>query len=366
MRQTKYLIYILTLCGLLMNVSAYTHAQNKSQAQQRIQEVIRHLSLYQRDSEVIRYEQREDSVSGLYLPENTGNPQGGVLILHDIAQHAHWPFSVAPLREYLPDYGWSTLSLFFQDYIAIPRPKDPKLDDEDNQEENTVEEEQAVTEEQETVEQQEEVVPAQEPQEDQNFADENTDEEQVADETSQDNVEAQDNNEAEATPEPEEPVQTEEQRIDAFIADMADTVEGGLQQLNTLGQFNLVVVANGLAANWAAEALKKRFETSEKSGYVLVLINAKQSTYPEYPLNQTLAELDIPMLDIHTHELERDIRKATARRNAIVRRQNEDYWQIAITARNDHTMDKHNPISRRVRGWLKTHAAGKKVDLNAP
>ena len=54
----------------------------------------------------------------MFLAEATGNPQGGVLILHDNQQHGHWPDIVAPLREYLPQHGWSTLSIELPDTPA--------------------------------------------------------------------------------------------------------------------------------------------------------------------------------------------------------------------------------------------------------
>ncbi len=95
---------------------------NPNPAQRRISEVLNHLELFQRGEEVIKFGDDDSTLSGLYLPENTGTPQGGVLILHDIAQHPQWPQTVGPLREYLPDYGWNTLSLFFKGYLQEPLP----------------------------------------------------------------------------------------------------------------------------------------------------------------------------------------------------------------------------------------------------
>ena len=85
----------------------------------RIGDVSRYLDNYARQTEVQVFTAQDLAVSGLYLPENTGKPQGGVLILHDNEQHAHWPQTVAPLREYLPDYGWNTLSLFMIKGLSV-------------------------------------------------------------------------------------------------------------------------------------------------------------------------------------------------------------------------------------------------------
>ena len=41
--------------------------------------------------------------------------QGAVLLLHDLEQHADWPYLIRPLRQALPDAGWFTLSLNLPD-----------------------------------------------------------------------------------------------------------------------------------------------------------------------------------------------------------------------------------------------------------
>ncbi len=54
-----------------------------------------------------------------YLPDLTGQPRGGVLLLHDAGQHPTWPFTLAALFEELPLHGWSTLA------IELPTPAAP-------------------------------------------------------------------------------------------------------------------------------------------------------------------------------------------------------------------------------------------------
>jgi len=44
--------------------------------------------------------------------EATGEaPQGGIILVHGIGVHPDWPDVINPLREQLPEHGWSTLSL---------------------------------------------------------------------------------------------------------------------------------------------------------------------------------------------------------------------------------------------------------------
>lgn len=333
-------------------------------AQGRISDVVRFLGNYQRSDEVIKFGDDASTISGLYLPENTGKPQGGILILHDISQHAQWPQTVGPLREYLPDYGWNTLSLFFTDYLAKPLPVIPvtppaEVATEANQET-------PIPTEQDALAQADTDAPASQaedeasPIEDENFS------EDTASAGIDELGDLAQNFQAQQAEPIEEPIAEIPQPDPAelFLKTMFERVEGGLQQLNTLGQFNLVVVAHGLSANWAAQTLLNRFEQNPNAkGYALIIVDAKQLDYPAFPLNDSLAKLNIPMLDIVTQHEPEQVRLSINRRNAIVREQNIDYMQITLPSVTSNLLGKENLVTRRVRGWLKTHAAGEEVDV---
>lgn len=333
-------------------------------ATRRIIETVKHLGLYQREGEVIKFSDDESSISGLYLPENTGKPQGGILILHDIAQHAHWPHTVAPLREYLPDYGWNTLSLFFSDYLNPPLPDISTQDatEDVSTTEGTQSDDPETT-------QAEDVETnlaegAEELAETDPLSDENIDTEEGTDALD----EVADNFEAFPVPDSFEADSIDEDNQIApdiaFLELMQERVEGGLQQLNTLGQFNLVIIAHGLSANWAVETLRARFsENPNVIGYSLILIDAKQSSYPAYKLNEELGKLSIPVLDLYTKSSEDMKSELLSRKNSVVRQQKADYIQIGLPSLKTIHSSKHNMISRRVRGWLKTHAAGEEVTV---
>jgi hypothetical protein len=346
-------------------------------SQRRLKETIQFLKLLDRETETIKSSDAESSISGLYLPENTGRPQGGILILHDIAQHAHWPYIVAPLREYLPDYGWHTLSLFFENYISLPLPpivvatsSEPTTDktaasDADNpaagvnQQDANAPNSLAGSNEDIPEETPEETPEESNPFDADNMGAGGTDDtlDKIAD-----NFEAfpiPNNNES------VDAIQDNPMTPDqAFSESMFKRVEGGLLQLNTLGQYNLVIIAQGLSANWAVKTLISRMETSTNSrGYSLVLINAKASQYPAYSLNDELAKLNIPILDLYTANTPELMHEITARRNAVVRKQLAEYTQLRLPALDTVSSSKQNMISRRVRGWLKTHAAGEEISI---
>jgi hypothetical protein len=333
-------------------------------SQKMARETVNYLRLLQRENEAIKETNEESSISGLYLPDNTGEPQGGILILHDVDQHAHWPDSVAPLREYLPDYGWSTLSIFFGSYLKKPLPEIIGVDeineiDDAAEPMNADDPDKAIpTTVAATNENEEQDIPEEEtPIEDQNFESEaNADElDQLAESF-------------EAIPTPSE---TEVENPDealgispeqAFMTTMVEQVEGGLQQLNTLGQFNLVIIAHGVSANWAVKTLKERLAVNTNTGgYSLIMVNAKTSAYPSYMLNEELAKLEIPILDLYTSNTPEAMPNIVARRNAVVRQKKAQYMQIRLPAIDTIYGGKQNMITRRVRGWLKTYAEGEVV-----
>lgn len=47
----------------------------------------------------------------IYTESESETPAGGVILLHGIGVHPDWPDVINPLREQLPEHGWSTLSL---------------------------------------------------------------------------------------------------------------------------------------------------------------------------------------------------------------------------------------------------------------
>ena len=64
-----------------------------------------------RQPELLRLKAGNKKFAALYLPETTGEPKGGIILLHGRHVHADWPAVIGPLRRRLPGFGWSTLSL---------------------------------------------------------------------------------------------------------------------------------------------------------------------------------------------------------------------------------------------------------------
>ncbi|MAA72091.1 MAG: hypothetical protein CL679_10260 [Bermanella sp.] len=337
-----------------------------NKAKQRMAEVVRHLKTFQRGNEIIEINGKDGPMAGLYLPENTGKPQGGILILHDIDQHAHWPNTISPVREYLPDYGWNTLSIFFDQYIEKPLPKIPPLSatqDDLNQDEQPSEDQEASSE----ADSQQAADTNENPIEDNPIDEQTAQDENTEDIPAGDALDAIANN-IDEVPEFVPPINQavlEQPAIpieETFLEDMIFNVEQGLSKLNELGQYNLVIIANGFSANWAAKLLEQRL-SANSLGYALILIDAKSSEYPEVDLNASLAKLNIPMLDIVTDDSDENKYRIKQRKGAMLRKQNSKYMQLYLPAVKPDLTQTNNIISRRIRGWLLTHAAGEEVSV---
>lgn len=48
---------------------------------------------------------------GIYAPSVSKQIHGGAIIVHGMGAHPAWPDVIDPLRAYLPEYGWHTLSI---------------------------------------------------------------------------------------------------------------------------------------------------------------------------------------------------------------------------------------------------------------
>lgn len=345
---------------------AIYNERNKMNKRQR--EVLDYLKLYQRQQEMVKLSSQGQEFYGFFLQERSGQPQGAVLILHDIEQHAHWPKLVAPLRENLPDNGWVTLSIELAQtakLLSNQTTKNNKNEAETADKAQSSQEQQPVNPPQAAQESQEQKAEQSVKTDTQN---EPTDSQMSADNepalpklgslpklptSKQQNTS---NSNAE-TPPLKQYQQQMEQRIDA-----------ALTYLKSRGQFNLVIIGMGQAAVWAANASLK---LDKKEGLALVLINAKADPNQDGPLTDKLAKLELPILDLLTDENQSSPYQLTQRQGTMRHLERTNYTQIylpqrtqanAIFAEVQATRQPH-PVVRRIRGWLRSKAAGTPLKL---
>jgi len=327
--------------------------------------LLEHMRLFEREDEIVQLNTPKETFYGLYLPEGSGTPQGGVLILHDDQQHGHWPEIVAPIREYLPLYGWATLSIELPDIPARKRILRQLTRIEQPAAKNTATE-----------------------------ADKNvdpiastTDGESLGEEAltpeAQDNTgpsidqaakieEDKDNDNEPALPRLKAlpnlaakpiiaPPITAELSLDAiqyYQQRNTQRIITAIEYLQSKGQFNLVVIGYGIGAAWAVDYIQQQVDVDkERKGLALITIDALASQYNPQQMNKQVAQLQVPFLDLVHPSQPYSLKHAKKRQTIMNRNRNNQYQQI-ITANMANYNDTESPTSRRIRGWLKTNAGG--------
>jgi hypothetical protein len=269
------------------------------------------MTLMERQEEVVQLSSQDNDSTedyyGLFLADASGSPQGGVLILHDNQQHGHWPDIVAPLREYLPQYGWATLSIELPDTPARRRFKreivgtqaqldkiaDDKVDEADNPAPDAAiatnqDGEPALT---------EEAIDSSGP------ALEGKPEEASEDEPQDDdNLEPALPRLAKLPDLPETGItgasEISEPPFDAlahYRKQNQQRILAAMEFLRNKGQFNLVIIGHGIGAAWAIDYLDQQEPVEdEQKGLTLITIDAVSSPHTAQMLNQQLSKVKIP------------------------------------------------------------------------
>ena len=346
----------------------------------RTRSLVEYMTLMERQEEVVQLSSIDEAGSienyyGLFLADASGTPQGGVLILHDNQQHGHWPDIVAPLREYLPRYGWATLSIELPDPPArqrLERDADDtqaELDNVDSDKVNEVDDsspDSAIATNQEgeptlTEEASDNNAPALdgEPEETLKDKPQDSDSEEPALPRL---TKLPDLPEAAIT----EPAEIDEPDFDAlahYRKQNQQRILAAMGFLRSEGQFNLVIIGHGIGAAWAIDYLHQQVPINdEQKGMTLITIDAIPSPHSTQMLSQQLTKIQIPFLDLVQPNKAFMVKRAK-KRLAIMKRNNNNHYQQIITSNMSSYHESENPTNRRIRGWLKTHASGTLVKL---
>jgi hypothetical protein len=315
-----------------------------------------HMALFQQSEQLVPLTSNEEVFYGLFQQERSGKPQGGLLILHDLGQHGLWPDYIAPLREQLPDFGWVTLAIELPDPPAQPLPLtnlyqanespasatedsiDSAANTDDSTTNNAVSDDNrdaSPTDQQTADSPTDDEVTQAPPPEDGNPVLDNpdlpdptlplnpaTEPDSITDNATKNT----DNSPADSPTQPKETptaLTSLEKQRSHHRQQSLDRIHNAVSYLNTRGQYNLVLVANGISASWATQWLLAQLRANSENGkaapaagLALILINPKESSAP-----------------------------LSHQRSLI----------------NQGGLANHNPLVRQLRGWLKTHAAGTEV-----
>lgn len=331
-----------------------------------------HMILMKREDEIINLSNAQESFYGLYLPQASSQPQGAVLILHDKQQHGHWPEIIGPLREYLPLFGWDTLTIELPDSL-----KRQRIAREDSFAINDTEKSANNDNESEAAEQGGDNTSDNQNSENPEKKDNDGPEDIAAKDLQGDNPEQNNDDNEPALPRldklPDLPVtdtteQIPEEAIIDLIADYQsqnrERINTAIEYLHQQNQYNLIIVGFGQGASWAVDYAHRQLQQDDEiKGLTLITIDALPNPYEEGLINQQLADMSLPYLDLLQNK-KRIFDRSAKKRLAIMRRNNNSKYQQIVTQEINGYSQIENPTNRRIRGWIKKNSGGAQIPIN--
>jgi len=299
------------------------------------------------DDQVVWLKSTDEEFLALYHPENTGAPEGALLLLHAEGQSANWPMTIQNLRTLLPDYGWSTLSLSLP--LTDPSPVPPRT----------------------MMQTEKPSAPAETPA-DGAAATETAQEAPANQDQAQETPAPQEEQPAEASDTPPgdgkagapmKPMRPSEPRMRKAELRVKDRLTAAINYLHQQGQFNIIVIGDGIGAvrslvylSELPPANREKRELDTVQGAILVnsrnQMTSSEADLPKLLMNPRMKILDI--FYIQTPEMEQDARR---RKIAAQRMRFRQYEQLKIAPMTNRHQEE-NRLTKRVRGWLNRNARG--------
>lgn len=263
----------------------------------------------------------DDRFLALWHQANTPKARGVLVIIPSEGETADWPRAVRPLRRGLPEHGWHTLTLTPDDPELSPGPRPPAPDAPATDATPETEVEPGAADSQQTAAQPpsagylpEQTAPAD------------------SDEAAEPNSQAE-----QGVPEPGH-AERMQARLDAAI-----------EHARTLQAPMIVLIGHGTGAYWASQHL---VQLQPKDVGQLIVIDPREPSQPDQPLETYLATLKIGVGDFYTDTRRPAQEQALQRRNAARRAGHPDYRQVALPALENDRFGEQEQLVRRVRGWL--------------
>lgn len=353
------------------NSAAGINRMNPQLTASRHAAVIDYLTLHQRQHEVVKLIAEDIPFHGLFIQENAGTPQGGILLLHDDQQHSHWPAATAPLREYLPNYGWATLAIELPSLPEVALPPRGKYTLPPGEQQEGASEKRDITPAEAVNDQQPQDNALIEPVDSTAVAASGNPEPPVDDNPTPENepplprLTGLPDIASAATTATNTPTDSDPSAESVYQQQLRARLQQGIEYLNSRGQLNVVLLATGQSASWAVEFLLNKQQelqanNEELRGYTLVLIDPQQSPQHQLHLAEQLQYIEFPVLDLVTDQGIATASEHRRRAGMMKHRQRRAYRQIHINE-PDALNSGYQTVKRRVRGWLKTHAAGTEI-----
>lgn len=299
------------------------------------------------------YPEREEKfkVLALQQPPRAPQAQGAVLLLHDLEQHADWPYLIRPLRQSLPEDGWYTLAVNLPDRNSDTIPERTRAAKEYDQLVLTPALRTAL---QERISSTDEVSPA---------GEEGGDTAEVGTEDAVEEIapEADVTNESEAVTENvdidlEEKAEPELPPIPYAERALAH-LKAAINHIDQEGYQNIILLAYRGGANAALDYIQPLAASMPATGFALVMIDPDLQSRYEIDLAAAFGKkFKPPVLDIY-NSIALEARDKAARRASQARMaEMTNYRQIKLNVRESSGFQ--DMIIRRVKSWMMTQAPG--------
>lgn len=127
--RSRFLILLFLFLSWILPVNASDTAKEKRWEEQIVPALL--------VGEAVKLKAGTTEFLGLYTPAGGKKIHGGVILLHGTGVHPAWPEIIEPLREQLPEHGWTVLSLQMpilandakqEDYAALMPEVAPRID----------------------------------------------------------------------------------------------------------------------------------------------------------------------------------------------------------------------------------------------
>ena len=146
-----------------------------------------------------------------------------------------------------------------------------------------------------------------------------------------------------------------------LFVEIAPRINAAIAFLRSKGISNIVIVAHSLGSTMSGYYLAKNPNSGVKA-FVAVGVPGILFDDNERDFLQSLKTINIPVLDIFgSRDLDGVLASADQKAKVARKAGNKHYNQLKVDGANHFFVDKQDDLVKRVRGWLKTNAAGKEI-----
>lgn len=146
-----------------------------------------------------------------------------------------------------------------------------------------------------------------------------------------------------------------------LFKEVAPRINAGVKYLKSKGIQNIVIVAHSLGSAMSGYYMANKPDPSIRA-FVAVGVSGEMNKKSDVGFLKSIKTIKVPVLDIYgSNDLAQVLKSEKAKANAARKSGNKNYTQIKIAGANHFFDNKDDALIKRIRGWLKKHAAGTEI-----